>query len=43
MIQEKSYRLFGHVKALTLGLLLVALVSMMLAPSARSSYIFGKG
>ena len=31
MIQEKSYGLFGHVKALALGLLLVALVSMMLA------------
>src|SRR5688500_14291441 len=31
MIQEKSYRLLGNVKALALGLLLVALVSMVLA------------
>ena len=31
MIHEKSYRLFGHVKAMAVALLLVALVSMMLA------------
>jgi len=36
MIQEKSYRPLGHVKALALGLLLVALVSMMLA--ARTAH-----
>ena len=42
MIQEKSYRLFGYVKALALGLLLVALASMMLAagPAQAASLTF---
>src|SRR3712207_3917388 len=40
MIQEKSYRLFGHVKALALGLLLVALVSLMLAPQPAHALTF---
>jgi Bacterial Ig-like domain len=40
MIQEKSYRLLGHAKALALGLLLVATVSMMLAPRPAHALTF---
>ena len=40
MFQEKPYRLSGHVKALALGLLLVALVSMMFAPRPAHALTF---